>query len=84
MHRGRRLPRRHPQTRRRLNGTTIAYPGNISYKRQARSLATPGAGAYERFLQGPLPGREDEWPYDSDWLTEIQAMGAENYYPPMR
>jgi hypothetical protein len=35
-------------------------------------------------LQGPLPGREDEWPYDSDWLNEIQAMGAENYYPPMR
>jgi hypothetical protein len=59
-------------------------PGNISYKRQAWSLATPGAGAYERFLQGPQPGREDEWPYDSDWLTEIQAMGAENYYPPMR
>ncbi len=37
----------------------MAYPGDISYKRQARSLATPGAGAYERFLPGPLPGRDD-------------------------
>jgi hypothetical protein len=54
----------------------MAYPGNISYKRQARSLATPGAEAYERFLQRPLRGLEDEWPYDSDWLTEIRAMGG--------
>ena len=37
----------------------MAYPGDISYERQARSLATPGAGAYERFLPGPLPGRDD-------------------------
>ena len=22
-----------------------------------------------------LPGREDEWPYDSDWLTEIHEYG---------
>jgi hypothetical protein len=59
-------------------------PANISYKRQAWSLANPGAGPYERLLQGPLPGQEDEWPYDSDFLTEIRAMGAENYYAPMR
>jgi hypothetical protein len=59
-------------------------PDNIAYKRQAWSLATPGSGPFERFLQGPLPGREGEWPYDSDWLTEIRALGPENYYPPMR
>ena len=50
----------------------MAYPGNISYKRQARSLATPGAGAYGRFLPGSC--RDDEWPDGSDWLTEIQAI----------
>jgi hypothetical protein len=26
----------------------------------------------------------DEWPYESDWLTEVRAMGAENYYPRTR
>ena len=56
-------------------------PENFSYKRQAWSLAAPGTGPYERFWQGPVEGREDEWPYDSDWLSEVRAMGAENYYP---
>jgi hypothetical protein len=42
-------------------------PENWTYKRQAWSLADP--------LQGPT----DE--YDSDWLTEVRKLGAENYYP---
>lgn len=58
-------------------------PDNISYKRQAWSLASPGTGGFERFWQGPVPGREEEWPYDSDWLSEIQQRGAERYYPPL-
>jgi Tetratricopeptide repeat len=41
-------------------------PENWTYKRQAWSLADP--------LQGPTDM------YDSDWLTELQAVGAENYY----
>jgi hypothetical protein len=56
-------------------------PENFSYKRQAWSLAAPGTGAFERYWQGPVPGREEEWPYESDWLSEVRAMGAENYYP---
>jgi hypothetical protein len=56
-------------------------PDNFSYKRQAWSLAAPGTGAFERFWQGPVEGREEEWPYDSDWLTEVRAMGPERYYP---
>lgn len=56
-------------------------PENFSYKRQAWSLASPGTGPFERFWQGPVPGKEDEWPYDSDWVTEVRAMGARNYYP---
>jgi hypothetical protein len=42
-------------------------PENWTYKRQAWSLADPG--------QGPTPF------YDSDWLSDVQKIGAENYYP---
>ena len=59
-------------------------PENFSYKRQAWSLATPDAGPFERFWQGPVEGREAEWPYESDWLSEVRTMGADNYYPPMK
>ncbi len=44
-------------------------PENWTYKRQAWSLADP--------LQGPTDA------YDSDWLSEVRAIGAENYYPPL-
>ena len=59
------------------------YPDNFSYKRQAWSLASEGTGPFERYWQGPVPGKEDEWPYESDWLSEVRAKGAENYYPPV-
>jgi len=42
-------------------------PDNWTYKRQAWTFADP--------LQGPTPE------YDSDWLTEVRKIGAENYYP---
>ena len=58
-------------------------PDNFSYKRQAWSLASPGTGPFERFWQGPVEGREDEWPYEGDWLSEVRAMGPERYYPPL-
>jgi len=45
-------------------------PENWTYKRQAWSLADP--------LQGPTDA------YDSDWLTEVRAVGPENYYPPLQ
>jgi peroxiredoxin len=44
-------------------------PQNWTYKRQAWSLADP--------LQGPTDT------YDSDWLTDVRTIGAENYYPPL-
>jgi hypothetical protein len=43
------------------------HPDNWTYKRQAWSLADP--------LQGPTDL------YDSDWLTDVRKLGAENYYP---
>ena len=58
-------------------------PDNFSYKRQAWSLAAPGTGGFERFWQGPVPGQEADWPYESDWLSEVRDKGAENYYPPI-
>jgi peroxiredoxin len=45
-------------------------PENWTYKRQAWSLADP--------LQGPNET------YDSDWLTAVREIGAENYYPPLQ
>jgi len=45
-------------------------PNNWTYKRQAWSLADP--------LQGPTAL------YDSDWLTDVRKIGAENYYPPLQ
>jgi tetratricopeptide (TPR) repeat protein len=44
-------------------------PDNWTYKRQAWSLADP--------LQGPTEQ------YESDWLTDVRKLGAENYYPPL-
>jgi peroxiredoxin len=44
-------------------------PENWTYRRQAWSLADP--------LQGPNDT------YDSDWLTAVREIGAENYYPPL-
>jgi hypothetical protein len=44
-------------------------PENWIYKRQAWSLTDP--------LQGPTAE------YESDWLTEVRKIGAENYYPPL-
>jgi hypothetical protein len=45
-------------------------PDNWTYKRQAWAFADP--------LQGP----SDQ--YDSDWLTEVRKLGAENYYPALQ
>lgn len=42
-------------------------PGNWTYKRQAWSFANP--------LQGPSEH------YDTDFLSEVRDIGAENYYP---
>jgi tetratricopeptide (TPR) repeat protein len=43
-------------------------PDNWTYKRQAWALADPYQGRTEH--------------YDSSWLDDVRAIGAENYYPP--
>lgn len=52
-------------------------PDNWTYKRQAWSLTGPD-GPLKRFWQGPQEGRA--WEYDSDWLADIEAAGAADYY----
>ncbi len=57
-------------------------PANWTYKRQAWSIEGDVSDPVARFWQGPIEGRE--WPYDSDWLTDIRADGAERYYREVR
>jgi len=45
-------------------------PDNWTYKRQAWAFADPGQGPTEL--------------YDGDWLSDVQAIGPENYYPPLQ
>jgi len=59
-------------------------PENFAYRRQAWSLEPSVEGPLARFWQGPLEGQEADWPYEGDWLTDIKAMGAANYYPKWR
>jgi hypothetical protein len=68
---------------RHFRETHRLQPENIAYKRQAWRLAATGTGDFDRFWQGPVEGREDEWPYEGDWLSDVRAMGAENYYRPL-
>jgi hypothetical protein len=58
-------------------------PDNWTYKRQAWSLVsretTPGEGG--RFAQMALPGEETEWPFESDFWTDVSRLGEQPYYP---
>lgn len=53
-------------------------PDNWTYKRQAWSIEGDVDDPQARFWQGPAEGRD--WPYESDWLSDIRAQGAEQYY----
>jgi tetratricopeptide (TPR) repeat protein len=46
------------------------FPSNWTYQRQAWILADPEQGPTEL--------------YDSDWLSDVRKVGAENYYPPLQ
>jgi hypothetical protein len=28
-----------------------------------------------------MEGQESDWPFEGDWVTDVRAMGAENYSP---
>jgi tetratricopeptide (TPR) repeat protein len=58
-------------------------PRNWTYKRQAWSLVGNErvGGTYGRFVQGPLAGEEDEWPFVSEFRSDTALLGEGEYYP---
>lgn len=58
-------------------------PDNWTYRRQAYSLvgAERVDSPYARFVQGPLAGEEADWPFDSDFRSEVSARPVGSYYP---
>jgi len=59
-------------------------PDNWTYKRQAWSAVgdeAAGGGELGRFNQGPLPGQEDDWPFEGTFTDEAGATPAADYYP---
>jgi hypothetical protein len=59
-------------------------PDSWTFRRQAWSLESPIEGPLARFWQGPAPDDPGSWPYEGDWLTDVRAIGAENYNEPWR
>ena len=58
-------------------------PENWTYKRQAWSLVGNErvGGRFGRFVQGPVKGEEDDWPFDSDLRSDVSTLGEGEYYP---
>ena len=58
-------------------------PDNWTYKRQAWSLVGNErvGGEFGRFVQGPLEGEEDDWPFESDFRSDVWLLEAGAYYP---
>ncbi len=58
-------------------------PDNWTYKRQAWSLIGHErvGGARGRLAQSPLPGEETDWPFESDFTTDVLQLKSGEYYP---
>jgi len=58
-------------------------PDNWTYKRQAWSLVGNDrvGGQFGRFIQGPIEGEEDEWPFESDFRSDVSVLAEGMYYP---
>ena len=57
-------------------------PDSWTFRRQAWSLEQPIEGPMARFWQGPSDDDPGSWPYAGDWVSDIRAVGAENYNEP--
>jgi hypothetical protein len=66
-----------------FNEANRLQPDNWTYKRQAWSLvgSDRAGGEYGKFVQGPLVGEEDSWPFDSDFWSDVSTVPAGEYYP---
>jgi hypothetical protein len=58
-------------------------PETWTYERQAWSLVGNErvGGAADRFVQAPLEGEEGEWPFASDFRSDVAQLGAGEYSP---
>jgi hypothetical protein len=58
-------------------------PDNWTYKRQAWSLVGQErlGGEFGRFAQAPVLGEEGDWPFTSDFFSDVALMQAGEYYP---
>jgi hypothetical protein len=58
-------------------------PSNWTYKRQAWSLVGNErvGGEFGLFVQGPLEGEEDDWPFLSDFRSDVEVLSEGEYYP---
>lgn len=66
-----------------FNACHRLQPDNWTYKRQAWSLVGNErvGGEFGRFVQQPLEGEEADWPFDSDFRSDIALIGEGEYYP---
>ena len=58
-------------------------PDNWTYKRQAWSLLGRESvgGKYGQFVQAPLKGEEADWPFASDFTSDVVNTDVGAYYP---
>ncbi len=66
-----------------FNESHRLQPANWTYKRQAWSLVGHErvGGDFGRWVQAPLVGEEDAWPFDSDFGSDVAMLDAGEYYP---
>ncbi|MCW2532835.1 MAG: hypothetical protein JWP62_2405 [Blastococcus sp.] len=66
-----------------FNACHRLQPDNWTYRRQAYSLVSNEriGGPAGRFAQGPVRGEEDDWPFESDFRSQIATLGEGEYYP---
>ncbi len=66
-----------------FNESHRLQPDNWTYKRQAWSAFSNErvGGEFGRFVQGPLEGEEDAWPFASDFRSDVSVLAEGQYYP---
>jgi hypothetical protein len=66
-----------------FNASHRLQPENWTYKRQAWSLVGNErvGGEFGRFIQGPVEGEEDAWPFESDFRSDVSQLAEGAYYP---
>jgi hypothetical protein len=66
-----------------FNASARLDPDNWTYRRQAYSLVSEEriGGEVGRFAQGPVQGEEDDWPFDSDFRSQVAVLSEGEYYP---